>query len=74
MLSLTEEGENTAYQLHHKPNQSNEELAFMAAADFVSNYVVMDAYALANMIPFVHDHRQKSELVDDWIERGLIEK
>ena len=71
-IEVTDEGTRVSEQLWHKPVKTEKEMAFLAAVDIIDEQYRVDAYSLANQLPFVHGHEAKARAVREWIEEGLL--
>jgi len=73
MLEATDQGNEAAEQLWHKPRKDDIDMAYLAAIDIIGELPIMDATDLANRLPFIRATR-KLAAVKDWIEEVLIER
>jgi hypothetical protein len=72
-LQVTEEGQKVSEQLWQQPQKDNKEMAYLAAVDIIDEQYHVDAYSLANQLPFVHGHEAKASAVRKWIADGWLE-
>jgi len=75
MLEVTELGIETSERLwHQKSVKDDKEMAFLAAVSVLDEFAIMDAYDLSTHLPFIHGYEAKRRAVNEWIEKGLLEK
>lgn len=73
-MIVTEEGIALSHTLWYKPVKDERAMAYLAAVDTIDEHPRISQSTLATGLPFVHGIQDKSRLVQQWIDEGLLQR